>query len=138
MPLNGGQYDKLVCLLKDEWDASRGSPISNVDIENMTEELGVLHPPRGFSDIPLLYTRKNEDMFEEFVYERCISLKRELLDRRMTKAETNVGSKDCLRFEEKVVKKINEHLVHTYIEMHILSGYECTDEMIMNIHKYEM
>ena len=138
MPLNGVQYDKLIDLMKEEWNSSCGSPVSIADIENMTEELGVLHPPRDFSEIPLLYTRKNEDMFKEFVYDRCVSLKRELFDRRMAEAEMNVGSKDRLRFEEKVLKRINEHLIHTYIEMHILSGYECTDEMMMHIHKYKM
>jgi len=136
MPLNGGQYDKLVGLMKDEWKSSCGSPISKVDIEHMTEELGVLDPPRDFSDIPLLYTRNNDDMFKEFVYDRCVSLKRQLFERRVAEVESDVGGKG-LRFEEKVLKRINEHLVHTYIEMHILSGYECTDEMMMHIHKYQ-
>lgn len=138
MPLNSEQYDRMVNVLKDEWNSSGGSPISNHYIEDLTEELCVLCPPRDFDDIPYLYTRDKLDSFKEYAYERCISLKRTLFEKNefIGVVLGDFERTQCLRFEEKVLKRVNEHLLHSYIEMHILSGYECTDKMMMDIHKY--
>lgn len=141
MPLNGDKYDMLVSSLRDEWNVSGGTPISSSYIDDLIQEMGVLCPPRRFVDIPLLGDRDNVKLFKDYAYERCISLKRVLSEKygAMDDGLRSCGfveNGECPRFDDKVLKRVNEHLLHAYIEMHVLSGYECTDRMILYIHKY--
>lgn len=133
MPLDIEKYDRLVCVC--DWE-SDGVPISDTRIKQRIDELGVLYLPRHYVDIPYLPTRDNNAIFKDYVYGRCICLKRELFKKH--EAMKAVYPADCERTADSVMRRVNEQMLHLYIEMHILSGYECTDEMIADIHRYDV
>lgn len=135
MPMDIEKYDRLVCVC--DCESTEGVPISDTYIKQLIDESGVLYLPRHFADIPYLPTRNKSAIFKDYVYGRCICLKRELFEKHEAMKAVRPTAFESTALES-VMRRVGEQMLHLYIEMHILSGYECTDEMIMDIHRYDV